>query len=397
MSSYVVPSTLLQAWRLRLSEWSIDGSLSAAAQAALRLKTEPRQLTALISQWAAGDFSALPPIKVLEGSVLPGTAGAYAISTGTIYLNGNWLQRASEEQRIAVLSEELGHHLDGLLNAEETPGDEGDHFSLLLRQVAIAPERLKAIRAEDDHTSLWIDGAWIPVEQATILGTLGDDDLVGSSGNDTINGLLGLDTIDGGAGSDTLIIDYSSNAFTGPLPPAGIASNIYNPNDPTSLNGYIYAYNSIGAIDEVEFINIERFQITGTGVSDQIATGSGDDTILAGSGDDTIDAGGGINSIDGGSGFDTLLTANFSTATTSLTITNFSNSILLPTGTWSINNIEAFINLSTGSGADTSPPDLVTRAISATALARSGTNCSTSKDSAASKAASGRSSAVKSP
>jgi len=33
------------------------------------------ELTSLISQWAAGDFSALPPIEVLEGFELPGAEG----------------------------------------------------------------------------------------------------------------------------------------------------------------------------------------------------------------------------------------------------------------------------------------------------------------------------------
>jgi hypothetical protein len=58
-----------------LTSWAADGSLGAAAREALRLDGEPAQLTALISQWAAGDFSGLPPIEVLEGSVLPGAAG----------------------------------------------------------------------------------------------------------------------------------------------------------------------------------------------------------------------------------------------------------------------------------------------------------------------------------
>ncbi len=61
--------TLLQDWRLKLTNWAADGSLSAAAQEALRLDGEPAQLTVLISQWAAGDFSALPTIEVWEGSV----------------------------------------------------------------------------------------------------------------------------------------------------------------------------------------------------------------------------------------------------------------------------------------------------------------------------------------
>jgi hypothetical protein len=87
-----------------LTSWAADGSLGAAAREALRLDGEPAQLTALISQWAAGDFSGLPPIEVLEGWVLPGAAGAYAISTGTIYLNGDWLASASEDRVIAVLT-----------------------------------------------------------------------------------------------------------------------------------------------------------------------------------------------------------------------------------------------------------------------------------------------------
>lgn len=59
--------------------WSVDGSLSTAARETLRLDGEPAQLTALINQWAEGDFSALPPIEVLDGSVLPGAAGAAKI------------------------------------------------------------------------------------------------------------------------------------------------------------------------------------------------------------------------------------------------------------------------------------------------------------------------------
>lgn len=100
-----------------LTSWAADGSLGAPAREALRLDVDPAQLTELISQWAPGDFSALPPIEVVEGSVLPGAAGAYAISTGTIYLNGDWLASASEDRVIAVLTEELGCSLDWLAHA----------------------------------------------------------------------------------------------------------------------------------------------------------------------------------------------------------------------------------------------------------------------------------------
>jgi hypothetical protein len=125
-------ATLLPDWHLLLQGWAADGRLSAAAQEALLLGGEPDRLTELVSQWAGGDFSALPSITLLAASSMPGAAGAYAISTGTIYINQDWLLRASRERALAVLTEELGHHLDGLLNSKDTPGDEGAIFAAAL-------------------------------------------------------------------------------------------------------------------------------------------------------------------------------------------------------------------------------------------------------------------------
>ncbi|MFZ0409259.1 MAG: Calx-beta domain-containing protein, partial [Cyanobium sp.] len=150
-----------------LTSWAADGSLGAAVREALRLDGESAQLTALISQWAAGDFSALPPIEVLEGSVLPGAAGAYAISTGTIYLNGDWLASASEDRVIAVLTEELGHHLDGLLNASDTPGDEGELFAALVNRQSLDEAALFAMNNQDDETATIVDDQAVQVESAS--------------------------------------------------------------------------------------------------------------------------------------------------------------------------------------------------------------------------------------
>ena len=65
-----------------------------------------------------------------------------------------------------------------------------------------------------------------------------------------------------------------------------------------------------------------------------------------------IEPGTGINSIDGGTGFDTLVNADFSTNTAALAINNLSNSFVLSDGN-TVNNIEKFTGLRTGSGADT--------------------------------------------
>ena len=89
---------------------------------ALALKGEPQVLQTLVSQWAAGNFSGLSPVAFLPGSSMRGAAGAYASNTRTIYLNQNWLQGASTEQALAGLTEELGHHQNGVVHANDTPG-----------------------------------------------------------------------------------------------------------------------------------------------------------------------------------------------------------------------------------------------------------------------------------
>ena len=129
-SSYL--DTLLGDWRKLLTDWSISGALTKAAQDALLLEGTPKPLRKLVQQWSNGDFLGLPPIVLLPSSSMPGAAGAYAISTGTIYLNEDWLKTASHDWVIAVLTEELGHHLDGMLNTVDTPGDEGESFSAYL-------------------------------------------------------------------------------------------------------------------------------------------------------------------------------------------------------------------------------------------------------------------------
>ena len=157
---------LHQEWKQKLSQWAADGSLGAAAQGAFRLEGRPAELEALISQWAAGDFSALPPIVLLPASSMPGAAGAYAIRTGTIYLNQDWLAGASAAQVIAVLTEELGHHLDGLLNVVDTPGDEGEWFAGLLTDNNLDANAIFALKNQTDASLISVGGALVAAELA---------------------------------------------------------------------------------------------------------------------------------------------------------------------------------------------------------------------------------------
>ena len=109
------------------------------------------------------------------------------------------------------------------------------------------------------------------------------------SGNDTINSGLGSDNVDGGAGTDLLIVDYSTNIYS------GISSSIGS-SSLGGFNGYFSVYNT-PYYDQVYFSNIEQFQITGTGLTDYIYTGSGNDTINGGAGDDYIDSGTGNDTV----------------------------------------------------------------------------------------------------
>ncbi len=125
-------TSVMQAWEWLLQSWSSDGTLSAASQSALLLDGEPEALTEILKSWAAGDFGALPRVELLSEADIAGAVGAYAGSMGTIYLNADWIAGANEEDILFALTEELGHHLDSLLNPEDTPGDEGHRFAQLL-------------------------------------------------------------------------------------------------------------------------------------------------------------------------------------------------------------------------------------------------------------------------
>ncbi|MBR8831845.1 MAG: hypothetical protein N5P05_002172 [Chroococcopsis gigantea SAG 12.99] len=191
----------------------------------------------------------------------------------------------------------------------------------------------------------------------TYTGTNGNDNLPTSgsnnSGNDIFIPLLGIDTVDGGSGDDLLIIDYSSNTYTGNATyAAGISTNISESVPGTFTGNYLAYKNTTGTYDQVNFSNIERFQITGTNFNDTIVTGWNNDVINAGGGNDIIDGRGGIDTIDGGAGTDTVIYLDASDETANLVINNSGARIGLTNGTV-ITNVEQFQNVDAGGGNDT--------------------------------------------
>ena len=197
--------TLIPEWQSLLQGWAADGALATAAQEALLLNGTPSALLDLITQWGSGDFRSLPPIVLLPSADISGAMGAYAISTGMIYLNADWLEGATRDQVFAVLTEELGHHLDGVLNAVDTPGDEGEYFSWLLLRNGESIDYSRD--GGDDQIAVNVLGEKLIAEAASINdpSPFGDP-WKGSAENDQLFWLYGGDYIDGLAGYDVLNI-----------------------------------------------------------------------------------------------------------------------------------------------------------------------------------------------
>ena len=162
--------TALITWLNLLSSWAANRSLATTAEHVLNLDGENAiegkkiPLQHYIDQWCLGNFESLPPIVLLPDEDVGGVWGAYAASKDTIYLNEDWLLTATEEDIIAVLTEELGAFLDDQLNMVDTQGDEGALFSAELLGVELSDAEVTAIQAEDDSVQITIDGLTIDAE-----------------------------------------------------------------------------------------------------------------------------------------------------------------------------------------------------------------------------------------
>ncbi|HJR79399.1 MAG TPA: ExeM/NucH family extracellular endonuclease [Anaerolineales bacterium] len=135
-----------------------------------------------------------------------------------------------------------------------------------------------AYRASDHDpviVGLELDGTMCNGLEATIVGTVGNDNLVGTLGNDVIVGMGGNDIINGGNGDDVICGGSGNDTLDGS-----------NGND-TLLGG-------LG--DDI---------INGGNGNDSLDGGANDDILLGSNGDDSLTGGTGADSFSGGTGVDT--------------------------------------------------------------------------------------------
>lgn len=63
-----------------------------------------------------------------------------------------------------ALTEEVGHAIDSRVNTSDTAGDEGELFAKLVSGETLNADQIQAIRSENDHGTIEIDGESVEVE-----------------------------------------------------------------------------------------------------------------------------------------------------------------------------------------------------------------------------------------
>ncbi|MFM6519278.1 MAG: calcium-binding protein, partial [Microcystis panniformis] len=100
-------------------------------------------------------------------------------------------------------------------NQVDSAGDEGAIFAELVQGNSLDVATLDALRAENDQTTIIVNGEIIQVEQANFTGTNGNDNITGTSGSDNISGLDGNDTLSGLGGNDNIYGGNGNDSVNG--------------------------------------------------------------------------------------------------------------------------------------------------------------------------------------
>ncbi|MFN6008898.1 MAG: Calx-beta domain-containing protein, partial [Microcystis sp.] len=289
--------------------------------------------TQLRQQWQSRNFSQIPPIEVLSDEVLGTANGAYSSSTNKIYLSASFLNTASSAAIVNVILEEIGHYVDAQINQVDSAGDEGAIFAELVQGNSLDVATLDALRAENDQTTIIVNGEIIQVEQADFTGTNGNDNITGTSdsdnifgldGNDTLSGLGGHDSIYGGNGNDSLNggdgSDYFTNDAGNDTINGGSEIDHYEVDYSSASSGLTMTYNTATGSGTITvgtetdtFTSIESFNgFKGTEYNDVIFGGTESEfyyyygALSGGSGNDTISGNAGFDEIYGEDGNDVL-------------------------------------------------------------------------------------------
>nr|NCR55704.1 calcium-binding protein [Microcystis aeruginosa L211-07] len=198
----------------KLQQFANDSAFDDKIQVAFGTAVNTDELQ---SQWQAGDLTGFPIMEIVAGNHLNGANGAYAIVNNRIYLSYEFLSQNQGNLGaiVALLLEEYGHYVDGVLNSTDAPGDEGAIFSALVLGESLSEEALAYMKAEDDAGVISVDGQAMAVEMANLTGDGNNNNISGTNEDDVIDGLGGNDNLSGLGGNDSLIGGVGNDALYG--------------------------------------------------------------------------------------------------------------------------------------------------------------------------------------
>jgi len=97
---------------------------------------EGNDYSSLQTAFISSSFNDFPTIEIRSSDDMLGAIAAYTVLSNTIYFSEDFLVQCTNNSQVlmSVFLEELGHCMDSLINKTDTPGDEGEIFSNLVRQ-----------------------------------------------------------------------------------------------------------------------------------------------------------------------------------------------------------------------------------------------------------------------
>ena len=272
-SSRLRLSSTLQSTLKKLWLFLEDPAFSDKMNLAFGNSWNPEAASSLLDKLLTG--RALPTLQIVSASTLNGAMGAYDAANTTIYLSQDFLDQANSPDAIErVLLEEFGHYIDSKINRVDAAGDEGAIFAAIVQGRNLSTSELAALKAENDHGTVTIDGKTYAVEFAAGYGTVTLDgnlsdwtaadrlDFAGSGqagfelyGKYTGNAYvfaIKSSTVAIGAGT-TLWLNTDQNASTGYQIFGNLGGAEYNVNFFTDSKPYLYTgadgQNFVGALD----------------------------------------------------------------------------------------------------------------------------------------------------
>ncbi|MEA5566032.1 bluetail domain-containing putative surface protein [Anabaena sp. UHCC 0399] len=154
-----------------LSSFRNDAGYSQKLETAFGTGFDQATANSLFDSFAQGDFGDIPSIEIVNSSDINGANGAFSITTGKIYLAAEFISQNAQNINavVSVLLEEIGHSIDAQINVADAAGDEGDIFARLVQGESVTESELAVLRAEDDTTTVTLDGQIVEIEQNTGL------------------------------------------------------------------------------------------------------------------------------------------------------------------------------------------------------------------------------------